>query len=227
MSTSTPCSAGPPSPKSGRHPLPDPDAFAAAIGRARDRRSRHGRRLRRRRRRDRRAARVDAPALGHDAALLDGGPRGVDGPTRERHRAAATAGAVHRQTVAEPNGSPAPKTPRTPPTSSSTRAIARGFAASSSRSTHAPATSPARSRFRVATTSATTVGCSETTTLRERLHSLGVERDTPVISYCGSGVTACHNLLVLERLGYADGRLYPGSWSQWSSDPDRAVATGD
>ncbi len=48
-----------------------------------------------------------------------------------------------------------------------------------------------------------------------------------MISYCGSGVTACHNLLVLERLGYTDAKLYPGSWSQWSSDPDRPVATGD
>jgi thiosulfate/3-mercaptopyruvate sulfurtransferase len=63
--------------------------------------------------------------------------------------------------------------------------------------------------------------------LRDRLRSLGVERDAPVISYCGSGVTACHNLLVLERLGYVNTRLYPGSWSQWSNDPDRPVATGD
>ena len=49
---------------------------------------------------------------------------------------------------------------------------------------------------------------------------------TPVVSYCGSGVTACHNLLALERAGLGPGRLFPGSWSQWSRDPDRPVATG-
>ena len=50
---------------------------------------------------------------------------------------------------------------------------------------------------------------------------------TPVVSYCGSGVTACHNLLAMERAGVGDGRLFPGSWSQWSADERRPVATGD
>jgi thiosulfate/3-mercaptopyruvate sulfurtransferase len=63
--------------------------------------------------------------------------------------------------------------------------------------------------------------------LRERLTELGVEADTPVVSSCGSGVTACHNLLVLEHAGLGRGRLYPGSWSQWSADPARPAATGD
>jgi thiosulfate/3-mercaptopyruvate sulfurtransferase len=45
-----------------------------------------------------------------------------------------------------------------------------------------------------------------------------------VVSYCGSGVTACHNLLALEVAGLPAGRLYPGSWSEWSSG-DRPVAT--
>jgi thiosulfate/3-mercaptopyruvate sulfurtransferase len=47
-----------------------------------------------------------------------------------------------------------------------------------------------------------------------------------VISYCGSGVTACLNLLAMEQAGLAPGRLFPGSWSQWSRDPARPVQTG-
>jgi thiosulfate/3-mercaptopyruvate sulfurtransferase len=44
---------------------------------------------------------------------------------------------------------------------------------------------------------------------------------------CGSGVTACHNLLAMEIAGLGGGRLYAGSWSEWIRDPARAVATGD
>lgn len=62
-------------------------------------------------------------------------------------------------------------------------------------------------------------------TLRTRLASAGIDGTTPVISYCGSGVTACHNLLVIEHAGLGTGRLYPGSWSQWSHDASRPVAT--
>jgi thiosulfate/3-mercaptopyruvate sulfurtransferase len=47
----------------------------------------------------------------------------------------------------------------------------------------------------------------------------------PWVSYCGSGVTACQNLLVAEHLGLPPGRLYPGSYSQWAAT-DRPVETG-
>jgi len=47
-----------------------------------------------------------------------------------------------------------------------------------------------------------------------------------VVAYCGSGVTACHDLLALALIGRDDARLYVGSWSDWSSDPNRPVATG-
>ena len=50
--------------------------------------------------------------------------------------------------------------------------------------------------------------------------------DSPIV-YCGSGVTACHNLLAMSLVGIARARLYPGSWSDWSSDPVRPVATGE
>ncbi|UUX94090.1 sulfurtransferase [Aquabacterium sp. J223] len=48
----------------------------------------------------------------------------------------------------------------------------------------------------------------------------------PVVHQCGSGVTACHNLLAQAAAGLGDGVLYPGSWSEWSADPARPVARG-
>jgi thiosulfate/3-mercaptopyruvate sulfurtransferase len=47
-----------------------------------------------------------------------------------------------------------------------------------------------------------------------------------VVMYCGSGVTACHNLLAIELAGLSGPQLYPGSWSEWSADPSRPIETG-
>lgn len=48
-----------------------------------------------------------------------------------------------------------------------------------------------------------------------------------LVAYCGSGVTACHNLFALSLAGYPLGKLYAGSWSEWINDPQREIATGD
>jgi thiosulfate/3-mercaptopyruvate sulfurtransferase len=63
--------------------------------------------------------------------------------------------------------------------------------------------------------------------LRAEFTSLlaGKEPST-LIHQCGSGVTACHNLLAMEYAGLNGSLLYPGSWSEWSSLPERPIATG-
>lgn len=63
-------------------------------------------------------------------------------------------------------------------------------------------------------------------TLREVFAAAGITEGTDVISSCGSGVTACHNLLAMESIGLGPGRLYPGSWSQYAVT-DRPAALGE
>ncbi len=63
--------------------------------------------------------------------------------------------------------------------------------------------------------------------LRRRWADTLRERPVPrLIAMCGSGVTACHNLLALEAAGLTGARLYAGSWSEWIRDPARPVARG-
>jgi thiosulfate/3-mercaptopyruvate sulfurtransferase len=61
--------------------------------------------------------------------------------------------------------------------------------------------------------------------LRARFEELGVTDESEVGVYCGSGVSAAHEVLALTEAGF-DPVLYPGSWSEWSADPERPVATG-
>ena len=64
--------------------------------------------------------------------------------------------------------------------------------------------------------------------LRAHYAARGIDdRTTEVISSCGSGVSACANILALEHAGLPAARLYVASWSGWSADPDRPAALGE
>jgi thiosulfate/3-mercaptopyruvate sulfurtransferase len=56
--------------------------------------------------------------------------------------------------------------------------------------------------------------------------AIGGTQPDRIICYCGSGVTACHNLLAMEHAGIRGAKLYVGSWSEWSADPSRGVEIG-
>lgn len=63
--------------------------------------------------------------------------------------------------------------------------------------------------------------------LRAEFESAGVDLSKPIITTCGSGVTAASLFLALARIGHHDHSLYDGSWAEWGSFPDLKIATGD
>jgi thiosulfate/3-mercaptopyruvate sulfurtransferase len=63
-------------------------------------------------------------------------------------------------------------------------------------------------------------------TLRAEFDAMALDGGQPPVHQCGSGVTACHNLLAMEHAGLHGSVLYPGSWSEWCADPRRPVAKG-
>ncbi|UEJ81992.1 sulfurtransferase [Brachybacterium halotolerans subsp. kimchii] len=224
--------AAPARPEAGRHPLPDPADFAAALGAAGigdgdtvlalddtdgSQASRLVWMLR---------------ALGVEAALLDGG------------LAAWTADGGELSTDALAPG-PAAFTPR--PWGSDVTASADEVEAVAGRPGSVVIDARAPERFRGDTEPidpraghvpgainvpfAGNVGADgrflDPQALRERFAAAGVGETDEIIVYCGSGVTATHDLLALERAGFTGARLFPGSWSQWSADARREVATGE
>jgi thiosulfate/3-mercaptopyruvate sulfurtransferase len=221
--------AAPPSTTCGRHPLPAPEAFAAAMS----------------------AAGVgDATTVvayddqggmvagrlvwmlrivGVDAALLDGGLGAWDGeletgPGREPEPASFTVRPWPADRLVDADG-----------TADALRAGALVLDARSperyrgdvepidARAGHVPgavnapfaANLDGNGRF------------LDAAALAARYAALGAGDGREIVVYCGSGVSACHDLLALEHAGIGGARLFPGSWSQWSADPERPVAVGD
>lgn len=220
--------AAPPSPRAGRHPLPSPESFAEAMSRlgiADD---------------DTVIAYDDGTgayaarlvwmlrATGHESALLDGGLRAWDGELE-----AGTGTGRPRATF----------TPVPWPVEAVAEAEEVALAATGPASVVIDARAPERYRGEVepvdpraghvpgAINVPFTGNVDETgrwrapEDLRARFEVAGAVTAGDVIVYCGSGVTACSDVLALERAGI-HARLFPGSWSAWSNDPDRPVATG-
>ena len=67
---------------------------------------------------------------------------------------------------------------------------------------------------------------SANTLKRSFLELIDVGTDQQVVHQCGSGVTACHNMLAMEVAGIKNSKLYPGSWSEWIADTTRPISTG-
>ncbi len=214
--------AGPASPAVGRHPLPSPEVFAEGM-------SAHGigddtvviaydd------------AGGVIAARLvwmlrvtGHSAAVLDGGLSVFgdtkSGPSPARHRAAFTPTPWPRERLATIDEASDPS---------------RLVIDARNRDRYEGAPDQVDPRFGHIP-GAMSVPCREniegqilrdSDVVRQIFEAAGVTPGTDVISYCGSGVTACHNLLTMEWVGLGTKRLFPGSWSQYAHDLNRPVAT--
>jgi thiosulfate/3-mercaptopyruvate sulfurtransferase len=212
--------SAPASTADGRHPLPSPERFAAALGRA--------------------GIASGAPVVGYDDAggsiaarlwwllhVLDEPVAVLDGGL------AAWPGEL---TTEVPASAPAERAPREWPARrfrSTDEVATSGEVVYDARATErfAGAPSPLDPRpghvpGAVSRAWADNLGPDgrfrPAAQLRERYADAA---DRGAVAYCGSGVTACHDLLALEVAGITDTALYPGSWSQWAADPSRPAET--
>ncbi|MCW2778528.1 MAG: Rhodanese domain protein [Frankiales bacterium] len=215
--------AAPASPEGGRHPLPDPAVFARGMGSlgigdddvvvAYDD-----------------GGGVTAARLvwmlrvtGHDAALLDGGVSGalVDTPVPDRPPAVFTPRPWPQDLLATLEDAVDPGRVLL---DARDRARFRGDVEPvDPRPGHVPGARNVPCRENVGPDGALVPA----ERLREVYAAVGVTDATDVVVSCGSGVTACHDLLTMEHAGLGLGRLWPGSWSQYSADPARPAALGD
>ena len=147
--------------------------------------------------------------------------RGRDGRHHQRPRRATSPPGPASCRWSRPTGCSTYRCSSTPGRPSAT-------AARPSRSTRSPVTSPARSTCRRAPTWTPTGRFRSPDEIKAAYEAAGVPTDgmQEVAVYCGSGVTAVHDILALQTIG-VQATLYPGSWSGWITDPSRPVATGD
>lgn len=75
--------------------------------------------------------------------------------------------------------------------------------------------------------SATDLRFREPAQIRQRFEKLGAHPDTTIVAYCGSGVNAAQTVFALKLAGFKNVLLYEGSWSDWSRDPNLPIATGE
>jgi thiosulfate/3-mercaptopyruvate sulfurtransferase len=224
--------AGPAGPMSGRHPLPSPHAFAAAMTRLGigdttpvvvydDARGSI-------------AARLwwMLHILGHDIAVLDGGidawagPLATDDVVPEPASPPFTACPWPTDRLVDADGVDALRA-RDDALVIDARTASRftdGDAVIDPRPGHIPG---ARNAPWAGNIDAPTGRIRTDGELRARYDDLGATDARTIVAYCGSGVTACHDLLALTIAGFGDRlALYPGSWSQWGADATRPTETG-
>lgn len=219
--------AGPPTASEGRHPLPGPEHFAQALGEL--------------------GIGEDAPvvaydqgpgaiaarlvwmlrAIGQPAGVLEGGLAGWSGPTETGE---ATRTAVTRTPVPWPRDrlADADRTAASALRDGAVVLDARDperYRGESEPVDARPGHIPGAANLPFTDNLEADGRLRSAAELRERYGAVGALDADEVIAYCGSGVTACHDLLVLEQLG-RPGRLYPGSWSAWSQDEARAAVRG-
>ena len=217
--------ASPATPTGGRHPLPAPEAFAGAMGELGIGDA------------DTVVAYDDAGgimaarlvwmlrATGHDAALLDGGLAAWDGPLETEAVTPAPATFTARPW-------PADRIATADDAADRANVVVDGRTRErylglddpvDARWGHVPGARSLPVRENLGA-DGRVLPVEE---LRRRFAAVGIDGTAPVVSYCGSGVNACHTLLLAEHAGLGGGRLFPGSWSAWSADQARPLATGE